>query len=291
MLDVIGADVRISQDAGKAFAAAARTHVFGATRLSSLEGAGFSMRCGVAPSDADLLVVVPLEGACQLKRGNSQIAVDTNNFLVLSKVPEYEFVFADRFKCVSLSLKKERLPAACRTLVGSQALRIPIDVDASTLFVQFVKVFSRNHEDLTGRNAAKVIDTILDLLDDALRQNCGARNRSHREWHHRERIVRVVERDLRDPALDVSRISRSVGLSPRHVHRLFEDDPVPLMQWVLELRLENCFQELMQAGPCGKTIGEIAYSWGFNDQAHFSRAFRRRFGTTPSAVRSSIRAN
>ena len=37
------------------------------------------------------------------------------------------------------------------------------------------------------------------------------------------------------------------------------------------------------------TIAEIAYEAGFNDLSHFYRAFRRRFGETPAAARTTGR--
>jgi AraC-like DNA-binding protein len=39
------------------------------------------------------------------------------------------------------------------------------------------------------------------------------------------------------------------------------------------------------------SISEICFRWGFNDAAHFSRAFREQFATTPRAWRSSQRAD
>jgi AraC-like DNA-binding protein len=38
-----------------------------------------------------------------------------------------------------------------------------------------------------------------------------------------------------------------------------------------------------------KTISDIAYGKGFNDSAHFSRAFRGKFGISPSALRNIMR--
>jgi len=32
-------------------------------------------------------------------------------------------------------------------------------------------------------------------------------------------------------------------------------------------------------------VTEIAFRWGFKDSAHFSRAFKREFGISPSEVR------
>src|ERR1700761_4411773 len=37
------------------------------------------------------------------------------------------------------------------------------------------------------------------------------------------------------------------------------------------------------------SITEIAYRWGFNDSAHFSRLFKASFGMSPTQYRSSRR--
>jgi AraC-like DNA-binding protein len=34
-----------------------------------------------------------------------------------------------------------------------------------------------------------------------------------------------------------------------------------------------------------RTIGDIAYSWGFSDLSHFARRFKRAYGCTPSDYR------
>jgi AraC-like DNA-binding protein len=39
----------------------------------------------------------------------------------------------------------------------------------------------------------------------------------------------------------------------------------------------------------GDTISAIAFAVGFADLSHFNRAFRRRYGCTPSDVRASGR--
>jgi AraC-like DNA-binding protein len=53
------------------------------------------------------------------------------------------------------------------------------------------------------------------------------------------------------------------------------------MKWLWRERLDRCHRELADPALRAQTIGETAYRWGFNDLAHFSRAFRERFGCSP----------
>lgn len=83
------------------------------------------------------------------------------------------------------------------------------------------------------------------------------------------------------PQLDANNIARGVNLSPRHVYELLSDESEPLMKWVWSERLERCSRDLREPSLRSRTIGEIAYHWGFSDVSHFSRAFKQRFAVTP----------
>ena len=98
---------------------------------------------------------------------------------------------------------------------------------------------------------------------------------------HKRRIVQFVRAHLADPQLDANSIARGVCLSARHVYELFADEDEPLMKWVWSQRLERCARDLQALALRSRTIGEIAYCWGFIDVSHFSRAFKQRFAATP----------
>jgi AraC-like DNA-binding protein len=34
----------------------------------------------------------------------------------------------------------------------------------------------------------------------------------------------------------------------------------------------------------GKTVTDVAFSWGFSSSSHFSRVFRKYFGVVPSSI-------
>jgi AraC-like DNA-binding protein len=97
---------------------------------------------------------------------------------------------------------------------------------------------------------------------------------------HRQRVERFIHDNLRDPELSVAKIARELGVSTRYLHKLYEKEPAHLMQQVLVKRLSECRREIRAHG--GRSITDIAYAWGFNSPAHFSRAFKKQFGVCPS---------
>jgi AraC family transcriptional regulator, positive regulator of tynA and feaB len=111
---------------------------------------------------------------------------------------------------------------------------------------------------------------------------------SHLDRFHRERIKRYIRDNLRDPDLCPQRIATGVQLSVRHVYELFTDEPCTLMRSIWNDRLAKCREDLVAVTLRRRTIGEIAYSWGFSDAAHFSRVFHDRFGEAPSSYRRSL---
>lgn len=104
---------------------------------------------------------------------------------------------------------------------------------------------------------------------------------------HKQRILRFLRENLRNHELDAGVVAASVNLSTRYVYELFEEEGQPLMKWIWCTRLERCHADLATPALASRSIGEIAYSWGFNNVAHFSRAFRQRYGLSPREFRAA----
>jgi AraC family transcriptional regulator len=91
-----------------------------------------------------------------------------------------------------------------------------------------------------------------------------------------------------DGDLSLEAVARKAGLSPFHFHRSFKESVgETLRAYVERLRLERAAFRLAlyEAG-----ILDIALDSGFQNHETFTRAFRRRFGTSPREFRESGRA-
>ncbi|MCC7463331.1 MAG: helix-turn-helix domain-containing protein [Gammaproteobacteria bacterium] len=102
----------------------------------------------------------------------------------------------------------------------------------------------------------------------------------------RDRVKAFVRHHLRDSQLSIEHIAQAFNCTKRYLHKVFSEDERSLNQYIWDLRLDRCSQDLANAELRGRSITEIAFLWGFRSSPHFSRVFRQRFGTSPSAYRS-----
>ncbi|MGV7211514.1 helix-turn-helix domain-containing protein [Oxalobacteraceae bacterium A2-2] len=101
---------------------------------------------------------------------------------------------------------------------------------------------------------------------------------------------RYIATRLGDPELAPQSVADAVGLSQRHLSRLFAMEGVSITQYIWSERLTHAYRELTDPRLFKTSVGEIAFRWGFSSQAHFSRAIRERYGMSPLMLRDARRS-
>jgi AraC-like DNA-binding protein len=96
----------------------------------------------------------------------------------------------------------------------------------------------------------------------------------------------LVRRQLTSHHLTPELIARQLHCSRAHLYRVFAAQGETVAKYVRELRLQHARELLARDNVRKEQIGDIAYRCGFEDPVHFTRLFRRRFGLTPSELRS-----
>ena len=99
----------------------------------------------------------------------------------------------------------------------------------------------------------------------------------------RYRIESYIRDRIRDPELSIDNIACALRCSKRYLHMAFSASDRSIADHIWTTRLDGCRGDLARRPD--RTISEIAFGWGFSSSAHFSRAFRKRFGVTPSEFR------
>jgi AraC-like DNA-binding protein len=104
-------------------------------------------------------------------------------------------------------------------------------------------------------------------------------------WRRRNDVVRYIEDHLRDPSLTAESVAEGVHLSSRHLRTIFSASGEKVSAYILRRRLEECARKIRDPAWSGQTLMGIAFSWGFNSAAHFTRSFRDQYGVSPREYR------
>ena len=141
---------------------------------------------------------------------------------------------------------------------------------------------------LSPSSAAGVAESLIDLLLLPLREADAAFDRVGPEAMY-VRAQAFIREHLRDPELTIDQISAALGCTKRYLHMLFSERGMTVSDYIWRARLQHCRQELETHA--GKTITDVAFSWGFSSSSHFSRVFRKYFGVVPSSIQKAQHAS
>lgn len=98
----------------------------------------------------------------------------------------------------------------------------------------------------------------------------------------------AIERMLEDADLSAAVLQKSLRISRATLYDLFAPHG-GVQAYIRERRLQRCYEIFKSNQRPGETIGAVAFSLGFRSEAHFSRAFKDRFGLSPRTLRMESR--
>jgi AraC-like DNA-binding protein len=235
-----------------------------------------------------LLVNIQRHGSGSVRQDGRLTVLEPGDFAVYSSARPYELSFDREFGQTVLMMPATAVPAIWSDLDRVSAVKVPGSSDAAQILLSLVDSACRATEAIPPALSTSLADTIRHALHASVAPLAStAAQEAHLERYHLERIRGVVRARLGDPDLDAQAIAVAVNLSVSHVHRLFRRQPQTLMGFVWSTRLEACHRVLVGHHAEGRSIGQIAFLHGFNDFSHFSRAYRRRFGMSPSESRAA----
>ena len=98
-----------------------------------------------------------------------------------------------------------------------------------------------------------------------------------------ERFREVVRQHRADPEFTTATAASILGMSRMHLNRkLHALTGESTHEYIVGMRLEEARALLLQPWP----VAVVARSCGFKTSSHFARAFRDRFGDSPSGFRA-----
>ena len=239
-------------------------------------------------SEDHFLVSIQTEGRGVISQDGRHAVLAPGDFALYDSTRPYQLSFDGAFQQFVLKLPGPTLRTALRDTERLTATTVSGERGAGHLMIGMIRTLAADIGALAPESAAAVADSVSQILVAGLTALPAARHQpvSQLTAYHREQIKALVRARLADPALNVATIARALRLSTSTLHRAWAGEACSLTDWVWAQRLDAARRDLCDPACAARTVSEIAFAWGFNDAAHFSRAFRARFGQAPRDARA-----
>ncbi|MEO5882531.1 MAG: helix-turn-helix domain-containing protein [Caldimonas sp.] len=239
-------------------------------------------------SEDYFLVSIQTRGEGVVSQDGRDAVLAPGDFALYDSTRPYTLSFDAPFQQIVLMLPGKTLRTALRDTERLTATRVCGDRGAGHLMIGMIGTLAADIDTLAPESAVAVADSVTQILIAGLSALPAARRPpvSQLTAYHREQIKAIVRERLRDPGFGVAELAASLRLSASTLHRAWGGEACSLSDWIWAQRLDAARRDLCDPAFAARGISEIAFAWGFNDAAHFSRAFRTRFGCTPRELRS-----
>jgi AraC-like DNA-binding protein len=239
----------------------------------------------------DLLFGIALNGGCVLQQRGREAVIGQGEAVLASAAHPVDVVIGTTSRHISLRLPRAILEARIADLDAYNARRIPSNVEGLSLLIGYAgalrlsELTNPAYRDLAVSHVYDLVALLLGAKGDTrhLAQQGGARAA------RLAAILREIDCRSRDPGLSAMTLALLLDVTPRYVHLLLEETGKSFTHHVLDRRLEKAVALLRDPRWRYRKIAEIAAEAGFTDLSYFNRAFRRRYGATPSDIRENAR--
>ncbi|WP_051773872.1 helix-turn-helix domain-containing protein [Streptomyces sp. NRRL S-237] len=266
--DTIG-DFRVKGNVAKVHGSAiADLHAASATRTADVPG-----------GDQDLVAMyVVRSGAWTLggPSGSGDRTVSAGQFLVrhLGRLTAFETTAHLTAKFLVLP------PGELKPLLGNRVVTGPADSAEMRLLTALADMIHTTVADLGPAGVAAAQGTLIELtkavvkgrFDDVEPRLAPALTQAAKD---------LADRRLADPELSPAMLARELNVSVRTLHRAFAAVGEQVSTYIRHRRLHEARLALVSSS--GRlSISELAAHWQFADGSHFTRAFKKHYGQTPT---------
>ncbi len=232
-----------------------------------------------------LKIVAPYRGTAGVEQKGRRAWVSPGEWSIYDTTDSYRVANPVRVEHLIVMVPKAPLVERGLPLERLMAQRLGTGGGISRLALQAMRGAWQELPSIAPAAARGVGESIMQLVQLSLLELAGRDSAPTQRAALRERIKQLVARRLGDPRLSVDAIAVELNCSRRQLYNAFGDEPDGVAGYVLAQRLEACRRDFEDAHLDATSITEIALRRGFNHPAHFSRAFKARFGITPSEWR------
>ncbi|MFJ4784715.1 helix-turn-helix transcriptional regulator [Streptomyces sp. NPDC088794] len=216
--------------------------------------------------------------AARGRRGR-QVRVGAGTLCVRKNVEPWDFEVDRSTRALAVTLPASALRFPANTLSVSAEQTSP----AARLLLAHLRLFAETADLLAPASAASAREAAVELFRGVLNEQVVD------DAEFAPALLAAATDYIEDRLLDGGDLSPrdiadALHVSPRTLYRVFAQHSATssVMAYVRERRLERARAELVATR---LTVSELAARWRFADSSHFVKAYRKRFGETPTTTR------
>ena len=238
-------------------------------------------------AEEQYLITIPRKAPVEFHQLGREVRCDPGGFILERGDEPYRFSYDGANDLCVLKIAKALLADKLRNPDGYCALVFNGREGIGSLFTTMAQQIHAQAPDdalsstVLGRQLVELLALALDRRSE-VSQGVGSSVR----MAHRRRAEEVIRRNLSEGAMSPETVADACGISKRYLHELFADVNYTVSQFMREQRLQAARDVLQMPNP--GPMSDIAYRFGFSDQAQFSRLFKAMFGQTPSGFRAQV---
>jgi AraC-like DNA-binding protein len=234
-----------------------------------------------------LLIFMSESGMLRVEQDGEAISLRERALLILDGGIKYTQTAGPDSRAVVLRVPRTALEAKGRPQASHEMLMPdPASPDVALLMSWFADAtaYGEQCSPYAGRLFAEHFIDLMEIFTKDLTTS----KHLMRSRDRLRKVKRFITRNLENEDIDPNSVANAVGMSARQLMRLFEEDGSSVMRYLLQQRLEKA-KSLLTHGDDGLRIGDVAWQCGFVSASHFSRAFKKQFGESPTEFQRSVR--
>lgn len=271
----------------------------GSVHIASLPGIGVSAfdaaphqvhrsaRSAATANNGELLFHAVTSGEVAVSQDGRDSIVKDRGFYLIDPIRPFDLVLRKRSTHVIIKVPRGMIDARVGNTSDLTGKVMGSSEGVGSITMGLIELLSDRAETLDDLAGLKVAEQLMDLTALTLvtcRRDNGVALSSPRAVALL-RLKATIERLLIEPGLKPDRVAAEAGISVRYANDLLSEERSSIERFVTERRLERCRHALEDASQSHRTIGEIAFKWGFSDLSHFGRRFKARYGLSPTDYR------
>ena len=242
-------------------------------------------------TESEFLLSLQLEDVGFVNQDGRVAELHPGDFALYDSTRPYQLHFDRPFRQIVLQIPYNFLAEQFIKPEIITARRVSAQTAAGALASQFIQSVAGRLDVLSIQERGVVNQHIIELIALAMGSMSTLRDldgQSVARTAMLERLKQYIEINIRHPQLSPALIAKHHHISERYQRMLFASTGTTVSRYILEQRLALCREALENKSLRDYSITQIAFSYGFNDAAHFSRKFKECYGVSPKECREGI---